>query len=144
MVGEAAEESNYPFVMDVDCLIRMARAGLLDRLPPDDSLIIVPFKVDEEVRRYRNPKSRVKAWLDQNRHLVKRFQTNREHVVYYRLISEQGEQLGEGEAAAIALALARQGTFASDDKKALEIAETLGVSTITSANLARRVVLKLL
>ena len=93
-------------------------------------LMIVPFKVAGEIRRYRGPRSEARDWVRANTHMVKRFQTTPEHVMYARLTAEWGERLGEGERAAIAMAHHRGSTFVSDDKLARQVAETYGVVAI--------------
>lgn len=122
-----------PFVLDADCIIKLARQGLLRSLPSDERTIIIPFKVDEEIRGYRGRRSLVKEWLNKNNHLVKRFQTPEEHELYYALIAARGHVLGEGEAAGIAMANRRNGTFVSDDRKAREIASLRHIVSITPA-----------
>ena len=132
-----------PFVIDADCIIKLARDGSLRQLPPDEATIVVPFKVDEEIRRYRGRRTRAKDWLAVNRHLVKRFYTHEEGSLFVRLGRSSAGSLGEGERAGIAIARYRNGTFVSDDRVAKLAAEEIGVRTLGASEFRDRVVLRL-
>ncbi len=119
-----------PFVLDSDCIIKLARTGWLRHVPTDDQTIIVPFKVDEELRRYRG-RSLVRDWLRRNPHVIKRFQAIEEHRLYLELGIKSSWRLGEGERCAIAMAYRRGLTFVSDDKLAKETATSYGVVTMS-------------
>lgn len=122
---------NLPFVLDSDCIIKLAREGTLQHLLAEDDVVIIPFKVDEEIRKSRSARNPAKIWIQRNHHLIKRFQTSEEHSLYFELISKNSRILGEGECAGIALAKRRNGTFVSDDRQARRAALNYAVTAIT-------------
>lgn len=136
-----------PFTLDSDCIIKLGRRRRLkDIRVENDEMVIIAFKVYQEIRRWRTNKpggSRAQTWLNNNQHLVKRFVTPEDHQLYYRLIAEHGEHLGEGEAASIAVAIRRRGTLVSDDRAAQRVARSLDLVSISIAKFERIIILRL-
>jgi predicted nucleic acid-binding protein len=120
----------------------LARKDSLKNLPVDDRVIVVPFKVEEEIKSFRRRRSQAKEWLHKNRSLVKNFRTPEEGRLYLELVIKFGGTLGEGERAAIAISSRREGTFVSGDRLARQAAIEYGVTAITPEEFENHVVLR--
>lgn len=118
------------YVFDATCLIEFERTHALAFLSDLGTRVCIPSRVAREVNKPNTPLER---WLQKNPGVVKRFVPgSQEEEIYYRLTIDSGSRLGDGEAAAIAMALNRSGLLVTDDRAASEVAQALGVACITT------------
>lgn len=113
------------YVFDADSLINLEKSGALRHLRPPTSAIVVPQCVAREVRQ---PGSALQRWLSSYPRVVSQFATTEERTLYAALVGDPA--LGQGEAAAIAMARERGAMLVMDDTYAQRIAREYGVSLI--------------
>ena len=118
------------YVFDAACLIELERSRSLSIVADLGERAIVPRRVEREVSK---PGTLLERWLGQHRYAVKRFVPgSQEEQAYYELTRDNGPRLGDGEAAAIAVALNRGAVLVTDDRAAIEAAENLGIACMTT------------
>jgi predicted nucleic acid-binding protein len=124
----APSEQGQAYVFDADCLIELERRRALDVLTRLGDRVCIPTRVAREVNQPRTPLQR---WLKENPGVVRRFVPGSdEEVIYYRLTLEQGPRLGDGEAAAIAMAGHRRAILVTRDRASTQAAVGLGVRCV--------------
>jgi predicted nucleic acid-binding protein len=118
------------YVFDAACLIELERRNALALLTNLGDRVCIPTPVKREVNKRGTGLER---WLAAHPRSVKRFVPgSREEEIYYRLTSEPGPLLGDGEAAAIAMAVNRSAVLVTDDKAAMDVGRAYGVDCMST------------
>lgn len=113
-------------LFDSSSLINIERNRKMNILRRRRHEVLIPGKVEREVNQPNTPLHRfITRFYKQ---VVTQFQNNEEEE-YLRVMSQFG--IGEGEAAAIAMAIKRDLPVVTDDKKAKDTAKNYGIQTLS-------------
>jgi len=116
------------YLFDTSSLINLEDRNKLSLLNHLGDRARVPYFVAKEINKSTR-KSDLKAWLQRNQERVVRFIKD-EGTRYYELLQQVETKIGEGEAAAIAIAIQRGWTLVIDDMPARKKANSHGCMSL--------------
>jgi len=128
MINSSHVQASIKYVFNASSLINLENLRQLRLLDQIGDRIVVPKPVEKEVNK---PRSGLEAWLSHNRKRVINFLPE-EGRFYLSLQRQRTPKIGDGEAAAIAVAMNRNHTLVIDDKAAMDKAEEHGVHCLTT------------
>jgi len=128
MVDLPHTQASTKYVFNASSLINLENLKQLRLLDRIGDRVIVPKPVEKEVNK---PRSGLETWLSHNLKSVVNFLGD-EGRFYLSLLGQPAHKIGDGEAAAIAVAMNRKHTLVIDDKAAMDKAQAHGVHCLTT------------
>ena len=128
-----------PYVFDSSSLIDVERSRNLRKIPVEPGAVVIPQRVFSEVNKPGTP---IATWLRRNRLAPTQFLPD--EGSHYLRLKRDHTGLGDGEAAAIAIAVQRRGTVVTEDRLATTIAEAQGARCVNTEGYFREVLPQLI